>query len=166
MKEIIKTVVIILLVAVAVYFALVVGKVTTRMDVLNTQDSLHVIANEDFDHGLYNLNLKFIGRGKHIQQFQRDLKELDFKLDMTSAMFQAKLDSLGLLVSEFRIATETALDNLKNNLESTDEKLRKVRRTTDRLNTDLQNGLMTLRREIGELDKKVKALETPEEKKK
>ena len=166
MKEVIRTVVIVLLIVVAFYYAFIVDKVNNQMDFLNTQDSVHVEANDKFYRNLHDLELEFIGRGKHIQQFQRDLKQLDYKLDETSAIFQSKLDSLALIFSEFRMNTETALDILKTDHEDVSARLSKFQRQTDRSITDLQTYLSRLNRELGDLETKVKEIESPKKTKK
>ncbi len=166
MKEVIKTIVIVLLVAVAVYFAFIIGKVNARMDVLNTQDSVIVEVNNDFDHNLHDLELQFIGRGKHIQQFQGDLKDMYRKLDETAIMFAAKIDSVLLVFSEFKMNTETELENLKSEQEQASDRLSKLQRQTNRTLTDLQTALSRMNREIGDLEKRVKAVEPVEKEKK
>jgi len=166
MKEVIKTIVIVLLVVVAVYFAFIVGKVNARMDVLNTKDSVIVEVNNEFDHNLHDLELQFIGRGKHIHQFQRALKDMDRKLDETAIMFAAKMDSVLLVFSEFQMNTETALDNLGNDQEQTLDKLSELKRKHNRRLTDLQTALSRMNREIGDLDKRIKAVEPVEKEKK
>ncbi|MBL7067709.1 MAG: hypothetical protein ISS29_07660 [Candidatus Marinimicrobia bacterium] len=163
MKELIKTIVLVLLVVVAIYFAFVVSKVNNRMDQLNVADSVHVINIDGFDHNLHDLDLRFIGRGKHIQQFQRDLKALDQKLDITARKFDAKIDSVGLLISELRMNTEAELANLKRDNEETAKRLSQFQRQTNRTLTDLQTALSRLNREKNDLEKRVKVLETPPE---
>lgn len=161
MKEVIRTVVIVLLIVAAFYYAFIVDKVNNRMDFLNTQDSIHVEINDKLNRNLHDLELKFIGRGKHIHQFRRDLKQLDYKLDETSAIFQSKLDSLALIFSEFRMNTETALDILKTEHEDVSARLSKFQRQTNRSITDLQTYLSRLNRELGDLETKVKEIESP-----
>ncbi|MDO9548099.1 MAG: hypothetical protein Q7J65_03940 [Candidatus Marinimicrobia bacterium] len=161
MKELIKTIVLVLLVAVAVYYAFVVNKVNDRMDQLNAADSVHVVNIDRFDHTVHDLDLQFKGRGKHIQQFQRDLTALDEKLDNTARKFDVKVDSLGLLIRELRMNTETELANLKRNQEDTADRLSQFQRNTNRSLTDIQTAVSRLNRELSDLEKRVKTLETP-----
>ena len=163
MKELIKTIVLVLLVVVAIYFAFVVSKVNNRMDQLNVADSVHVINIDGFDHNLHDLDLRFIGRGKHIQQFQRDLKALDQKLDITARKFDAKIDSVGLLISELRMNTEAELANLTRDQKKADERFSQFKRQTDRTLIDHYKDIKSLLREKNDLEKRVKILETPPE---
>lgn len=163
MKELIKTIVLTLLVVVAVYYAFVVNKVNDRMDQLNAADSVHVVNIDRFDHNVHDLELQFIGRGKHIQQFQRDLVALDEKLDETARKFDVKVDSLGLLIRELRMNTEAELANLKRDQEDTAKRLSQFQRTTNRSLTDIQTAASRLNRELSNLEKRIKILETPPE---
>ena len=163
MKELIKTIVIALLVIVAIYYAFVVNKVNERMDQLNVADSLHVVNIDRFDHTVHDLDLRFIGRGKHIQQFQKDLAALDAKIDLTARKFDVKVDSLGLLIRELKMNTEAELANLKRDQEDTANRLSQFQRQTNRSLTDIQTAASRLNREIGNLEKRVKVLETPPE---
>lgn len=166
MKEMIRTIVLIALVLVAVYFAFVVNKVNLRMDYLNNQDSTHVNRINDFDHNLNDLELQFIGRGKHIQQFQRDLNVIRQDLEHTVRRFDVKVDSLGLIIRELQSNTDNQLAILKKDQDDTSERLSQFQRQTNRTLTDLQTALSRVSREKDELEKRVKTLETPPEVKK
>jgi len=166
MKEVIRTVVIVLLIVVAFYYAFIVDKVNNRMDFLNIQDSIHVEANDKFYRNLHDLELQFVGRGKHIKAFQDSLEALNGRLELTAALFNEKLDSLALIFSEFRMNTETALEILKTDNEDVSARLSKFQRQTNRSITDLQTYLSRLNRELGELDTRVKAVEPVDEKEK
>jgi len=163
MKELIKTIVIVLLVIVAIYYAFVVNKVNERMDQLNVADSLQAISIEGFDHRVHDLDLRFIGRGKHIQQFQRDLSALDQKLDATARRFDVKIDSLGLMIRELRMNTESELANLRADQEATADRLSQFQRQTNRTLTDIQTAASRLNRKLNDLEKRVKTLENPPE---
>jgi len=166
MKEIIRTVVLVALIVVAVYFAFVVNKVNLRMDYLNAQDSTHVVRITQFDHNLDDLELQFIGRGKHIQQFQRDLIIIRQDLENTVKRFDFKVDSLGLLIRELQSNTENQIAILRRDQDETSERLTQFQRLTNRTLTDIQTALSRVNREKDELEKRVKVLETPPEEKK
>jgi hypothetical protein len=166
MKEIIRTVVLVALIVVAVYFAFVVNKVNLRMDYLNAQDSTHVVRITEFDHNLNDLELQFIGRGKHIQQFQRDLNIIRQDLANTVRRFDVKVDSLGLLIRELQSNTENQLVILKRDQDETSEHLTQFQRQTNRTLTDIQTAVSRVNREKDDLEKRVKVLETPPPEKK
>jgi chromosome segregation ATPase len=166
MKEIIRTVVLVALIVVAVYFAFFVNKMNLRMDYLNAQDSTHVVRITEFDHNLNDLELQFIGRGKHIQQFQRDLSIIRRDLEHTVRRFDVKVDSLGLLIRELQSNTENQLAILRRDQDETSERLTQFQRQTNRTLTDIQTALSRVNREKDELEKRVKVLETPPQEKK
>ena len=166
MKEIIRTIVLVALIVVAVYFALVVNKLNLRMDYLNAQDSTHVVRITKFDHNLNDLELQFIGRGKHIQQFQRDLSLIRQDLEQNARRFDVKVDSLGLLIRELQSNTDNQLAILKRDQDETSERLTQFQRQTNRTLTDIQTALSRVNREKDELEKRVKILETPPPEKK
>ena len=166
MKEIIRTIVLVALIVVAMYFALVVNKLNLRMDYLNAQDSTHVVRITKFDHNLNDLELQFIGRGKHIQQFQRDLSLIRQDLEQNARRFDVKVDSLGLLIRELQSNTDNQLAILKRDQDETSERLTQFQRQTNRTLTDIQTALSRVNREKDELEKRVKTLETPPQEKK
>lgn len=164
MKELIKTIVIIILVAVSAYLVYEMNKVNRTLATLNTQDSVRVVTIEQFDHGLNDLELQFIGRGKHIQQFQTDLQALNNKLDQTTKLFDAKLDSVSLSINELRANSEAQLAILKSDQDAIADRLTKLQRTTNQSVMDLQTALSKINRDFIDLEKRVKTLENPPEK--
>jgi chromosome segregation ATPase len=159
MRETIKTIVIVLLVVVAIYYAFVVSKVNARVDFLNAQDSIHVQLNNQFARDLEDLNLQFIGRGHHIQDFQRELKSLDLKLDLAIENFDTKIDSVGFVISEFQMNTETEFNRIRTDIDGISERLSDFQRLTNRTLTDLQASVARLNRELNSLEGRVKAIE-------
>lgn len=166
MKELLRTIVLVLLVGVAIYYAFEASQVNNRMDALNAQDSIHVVNIKEFDHNLHDLELQFIGRGKHIQEFQHELKMLNLRLDKTEQLFASKIDSVSLLISELRMNIEAELTRLGSQQEQTANRLSQLQRQTNRTILDLQTAASRLNRELGDLEKRVKKLETPPEEKK
>ncbi len=159
MKETIKIIVIVLLVVVSVYFALQFEKVNKRMDTLNTQDSTQFIRVDEFDHTVNDLNLKFIGRGHHIQEFQRALQDMDNRLVQTKRDFNSKIDSLGYIISEFRMNTENEIAEIHRKLETSSDRITELQRKTNRKITDINSTLSRVNRNISKLDEKVKDIE-------
>lgn len=159
MREAIKTIVIILLVVVAIYYAFVVSKVNERLDFLNAQDSIHVQLNDQFTSELKDLELQFIGRGHHIQDFQRELKRLDLDLALATEDFNDKIDSVGFVIGELRMNTETELERIRSDIGGISERLSDFQRLTNRTLTDLQTSAARLNRELNSLEERVKAIE-------
>ncbi|MCK9483460.1 MAG: hypothetical protein M0R34_03760 [Candidatus Marinimicrobia bacterium] len=161
MKELIKTIALVLVVAAVVYFFFEVEKVNSRMDILNSRDSTHSVTIVDFDHNLNDLSLEFVGRGKHIQQFQQSLKEMDAKLDSSNMAISDMIEETNTSIAELKMDLESRLTELKTDQDDVSERLNKFQRETQRTLTDLQSAITRIGREFGDLDKRVKTLETP-----
>ncbi|MDD5765378.1 MAG: hypothetical protein PHW79_03855 [Candidatus Marinimicrobia bacterium] len=161
MKELIKTIMIILLVIVSGYLVYEMNNMERTLADLDVQDSIRVVTVEQFDHGLNDLELQFIGRGKHIQQFQIDLQQMNNKLDETTKNFDMKLDSISVAINELRSTTESQLANLKTDQESIGDRITKLQRNTNQSVMDLQTALTKLNRDFSDMEKRVKTLETP-----
>ena len=159
MKEVIKTIAIVILVGVSIYFAYKFGTVNERMTVLNSQDSLQSVQVESFDHALHDLELKFIGRGKHIQEFQRSVEKLDSKLDDTKQELTTKIDDVNFSVEELKSYTNAELTSLKTDLQETSDKLSTVRRETNNEILDLKQILRRLNRSLKNIEDRVENLE-------
>ena len=156
MKDVIKTIAIVILAGISIFFAYKFGTVNERMGVLNSQDSLQAIQVDKFDHNVHNLELKFIGRGKHIQEFQRAVADLDAKLDATKSELESKIDNVNFALEEFKAATNTELNSIKTNVSETSDKLAAVKRETN-------NELMDLKSLMKRLDRSIKSVKTQDE---
>ncbi|PIS29140.1 MAG: hypothetical protein COT43_04565 [Candidatus Marinimicrobia bacterium CG08_land_8_20_14_0_20_45_22] len=161
MKELIKTIMIILLVVVSGYLVYQMNTMEQTLATLDVKDSVRIVTIEQFDHGLNDLELQFIGRGKHIQQFQVDLQQMNNRLDESERNFEAKLDSTNLAINELRSMTESQLANLKTDQESLGDRITKLQRNTNQSVMDLQTALTKINRDFSDLEKRVKILETP-----
>ncbi len=159
MKEVIKTIAIVILVGVSIFFAYKFGTVNERMTVLNSQDSLQSIQVESFDHALHDLELKFIGRGKHIQEFQNSVADLNRKLDETKQELATKIDDVNFSLEEFKSSTNAELTGLKTQLQETSDKLSSVRRETNNEILDLKQILRRLNRNLNNIEDQVESLE-------
>jgi len=161
MKELIKTIALVLVVAAVVYYFFEIEKVNSQMDILNARDSTHIVTINDFDHDLSDLNLEFIGRGKHIQQFQQALKDMNARLDSSNMSLDDKIEETNTKIAELKMDFDTRLNELKNGQDELADRLNKFQRETQRTLTDLQSAITRIGRELSDLDKRVKTLETP-----
>jgi len=159
MKEVIRTIVIVILVAAAIYYAFVVNRVEDRMAVLDEQDSLQTIQVEEFDHKVHDLELRFEGRGKHIRQFHERQDEFDMHLNILNRKIDTKVDSLGLIVRQLRVNTENELTKLQNQQAETESKLSELRRKQQSDISDLRQIMRRMNQEINELDDRLESIE-------
>jgi len=159
MKDVIKTIAIVILAGVSIFFAYKFGTVKETMGVLNSQDSLQAIQVEKFDHDVHDLELKFIGRGKHIQEFQKAVADLDAKLDNTKRELENKIDEVNFALEEFKATTNTELNGIRTNISETSDKLAAVKRETNNEIMDLKSIMQRLNRSIKSVKDEVEALE-------
>lgn len=161
MKELIKTIALVILVVAMVYFFFEFEKMNTRMETLNSLDSTHSVTINDFDHNLNDLDLEFQGRGKHIQQFQKTLDQMSAKMDSMNLALTDKIEETNNGIAELKMDIDTRFSTMKTDQDDINEKLGKFQRETTRTITDLQSGITRMSREFSDLDKRVKTLETP-----
>ncbi len=159
MKDVIKTIAIVILVGISIYFAYKFGTVNERMTVLNSQDSLQSIQVESFDHAVHDLKLQFIGRGKHIQEFQKSVADLNEKLDDTKEELLVKIEDLNFALEEFKTATNSELTTIKNDAAETSQKLSTVKREANNEIMDLKSIMRRLNRNLKSLEDEVEALD-------
>ncbi len=159
MKEVIRTIIIVILIAAAIYYAFVVNNVKERMAVLNEQDSLQTIQVEEFDHKVHDLELRFEGRGKHIRQFQARQDEFDMHLNILNRKIDNKADSLGLIIRQLRVNTENELTKLKNQQAETERKLSELRRKEQSDISDLRQIMRRMNQEVNDLDDRLESIE-------
>jgi len=161
MKELMKTIALVLLILAAVYFFFAFEKINMRMETLNSLDSTHSVTITDFDHSLNDLDLEFQGRGKHIQQFQKSLEQMGNKLDSVNLALSDKIEATNTSIAELKIDIDSRFSKMKSEQDDINDRLGKFQRETQRTLTDLQSGMTRMSREFGDLEKRVKTLETP-----
>ena len=157
--KVIRTIIIVILVVAALYYAFVVQKANDRMDVLNSQDSLQTIDVNQFNHRVHDLELKFDGRGKHIRQFQARQDDFDDRLNETNRRLNSKVDSLGMVITALRARTDNQISTLQNKDEEIVESITTLKRKTHNDIMDLRTLLSRVNREIDKLDKQIKDLD-------
>ena len=84
-------------------------------------------------------------------------------LDLTQAIFAAKIDSVGLIIGELRMNTEAELSSINSSIEQLNGQLGSFKRQTQRTLTDLQTNISRMNREMSDLEKRIKAVEPTEE---
>lgn len=161
MKELIKTIVIILLIIAVGYFFYQNDKLVKQVIRLSEADSVHAVTINEFDHNLYDLELQFKGRGKHIQQFQAALAQMNARLDSIDQVFATKIEQTNTSIAELKMDMESQFNNVKTSMDEQSERLTKFQRETNRTLTDIQTAISRMGREFSDLEKRVKTLETP-----
>ena len=142
-----------LLTAGAIFLKMESDKINIRMDELNQADVQHVNKiNDEFADSLRVYNLRFIGRGKHLRQAQKDIIA-------NTDLITKNTDSLASLIDD----VSYTLDNFIRN---TEKDFREVRNDIDDLGIELRGNIKRLKRNLSDLqgrvttvDKRLKEIE-------
>ena len=131
-----------LLTAGAIFLKMESDKINIRMDELNQADVQHVNKiNNEFADSLRVYNLRFIGRGKHLRQAQKDIIA-------NTDLITKNTDSLASLIDD----VSYTLDNFMRN---TEKDFREVRDDIDDLGIELRGNIKRLKRNLSDLQDRV-----------
>lgn len=131
-----------LLTAGAIFLKMESDKINIRMDELNQADVQHVNKiNNEFADSLRVYNLRFIGRGKHLRQAQKDIIA-------NTDLITKNTDSLASLIDD----VSYTLDNFIRN---TEKDFREVRDDIDDLGIELRGNIKRLKRNLSDLQDRV-----------
>ena len=131
-----------LLTAGAIFLKMESDKINIRMDELNQADVQHVNKiNDEFSDSLRVYNLRFIGRGKHLRQAQKDIIA-------NTDLITKNTDSLASLIDD----VSYTLDNFMRN---TEKDFREVRDDIDDLGIELRGNIKRLKRNLSDLQDRV-----------
>ena len=131
-----------LLTAGAIFLKMESDKINIRMDELNQADVQHVNKiNDEFADSLRVYNLRFIGRGKHLRQAQKDIIA-------NTDLITKNTDSLATLIDD----VSYTLDNFIRN---TEKDFREVRDDIDDLGIELRGNIKRLKRNLSDLQDRV-----------
>jgi len=131
-----------LLTAGAIFLKMESDKINIRMDELNQADVQHVNKiNDEFADSLRVYNLRFIGRGKHLRQAQKDIIA-------NTDLITKNTDSLASLIDD----VSYTLDNF---MRKTEKDFREVRDDIDDLGIELRGNIKRLKRNLSDLQDRV-----------
>jgi chromosome segregation ATPase len=130
----------------AFYFQFLTDELNKRMDTLNLADKEHVdIVLNEFSDSLRVYNLRFRGRGKHLQKAQKDIIA-------NTDLIEKNTDSLASMIDEVNFT-------LENFMRDTKKDFRDVKNDIDDLSTDMQGTIRKLKQSISDLEQKSTTLE-------
>ncbi len=135
-----------LLVVGSFYFQYLTDELNRRMDELNLADKEHVdIVSNEFSDSLRVYNLRFVGRGKHLRQAQKDIVE-------NTDLIETKTDSLASMIDDVSF-------RLDNFMRSTDKNFRDMNNDIDDLATEVKGTIRRLKQNISDLEQQASTLE-------
>ena len=131
-----------LLTAGAIFLKMESDKINIRMDELNQADVQHVNKiNDEFADSLRVYNLRFIGRGKHLRQAQKDIIA-------NTDLITKNTDSLASLIDD----VSYTLDNF---MRRTEKDFREGRDDIDDLGIELRGNIKRIKRNLSDLQDRV-----------
>ena len=131
-----------LLTAGAIFLKMESDNINIRMDELNQADIQHVNKiNDEFTDSLRVYNLRFIGRGKHLRQAQKDIIA-------NTDLITTNTDSLAALIDD----VSYTLDNF---MRRTEKDFREVRDDIDDLGIELRGNIKRIKRNLSDLQDRV-----------
>lgn len=131
-------------------------QIMDRMDKMEQEQLTHVKeVNEDFAEQLRVLNLQFIGRGKHLQQAQKDIIANTELIDVRTDSLIDMINEVDYALRETNRKITKEFASLNQDIDDIRESVSGLRRRTTEQLLDLDQKLTTIRSDIKKLNDKV-----------
>jgi methyl-accepting chemotaxis protein len=142
----------IILIAAGAYFQWMADDMKSRMNNLSQNDKEHVdIIDKEFREDLRNLNLRFEGRGKHIQKAQQNIVSNTNLVRATAAELSDNIDEVQYNLDEFNRNTDKKIDRINSDILDIQDSFDSQSRQTRRKFSDLEQTLTQLKNNVKEL---------------
>ena len=142
----------IILIAAGGYFQWMADDMKSRMDVLNQNDQEHLdIIDKEFREDLRNLNLRFEGRGKHIQKAQQDIIANTNLINTTANELNEKISDVQYNLDEYERVTNNKIERINNDIADLQDSFDSQNRQNRRKFSDLEQTLTQLQNQVKEL---------------
>ncbi|MFB0517182.1 MAG: hypothetical protein ACETWG_11350 [Candidatus Neomarinimicrobiota bacterium] len=155
MQKIINLLVIILL-GFSLYYGIIVdNNRSQRMEVLSQNDEELMGHKKVIDEAYRQLDLRFVGRGKHIQRMQVDIATLRDRLRTVSDSLGNKIEETNFFLQQAEEMLREDIRNLNSELRTLSDDLGTFKRRTNRSILDMQEVISRIEDDIKALDEKV-----------
>lgn len=125
-----------------------------EMAILRKQQDVHVSeVNKKFKEDLRQLNLQFIGRGKHLQRAQKDIIANTDLIAATTDSLAGLIEDLRFDLADFQRATDRQFSIVNSSIDDLDGELNRTKRNIRSLRSDLEQEIQTVKNTIAELEK-------------
>ena len=142
----------IILIAAGGYFQWMADDMKSRMDVLNQNDQEHLdVIDKEFREDLRNLNLRFEGRGKHIQKAQQDIIANTNLINTTAAELNEKISDVQYNLDEYERVTDNKIARINDDVADLQDSFASQNRQNRRKFSDLEQTLTQLQNQVKEL---------------
>ena len=134
------------------YFQYLADELNKRMDEINTVDQRLVDKVEDqFTDSLRQYNLRFIGRGKHLQKAQLDIIDNTELIIRNTDSLLSLIDDVDFKLDNFIRETGRNFKNVTNDLEDLSDEVRSSARRTKQKLADLEQSKEQLTKDLTEI---------------
>ena len=142
----------IILIAAGGYFQWMADDMKSRMDVLNQNDQEHLdVIDKEFREDLRNLNLRFEGRGKHIQNAQQDIIVNTNLINTTADELNEKISDVQYNLDEYERVTDKKIERTNDDVADLQDSFASQNRQNRRKFSDLEQTLTQLQNQVKEL---------------
>ena len=142
----------IILIAAGGYFQWMADNMKSRMDVLNQNDQEHLdVIDKEFREDLRNLNLRFEGRGKHIQKAQQDIIANTNLINIMAAELNEKISDVQYNLDEYERVTDNKIGRTNDDVADLQDSFASQNRQNRRKFSDLEQTLTQLQNQVKEL---------------
>ncbi|UCD38936.1 MAG: hypothetical protein JSW54_05515 [Fidelibacterota bacterium] len=147
---------VLVLVAFSIYFGIIVDHKRVRsMDALAESDIELQGHKQVIDEDYRRLDLRFQGRGKHIQRMQKDIERLRERLRIVSDSLGNKIEETNFFLQQVEEMLREDIRNLNGELRTLSDDVATYKRRTNRSILDMQEVISRMEDDIKALDEKV-----------
>ncbi|UCH11183.1 MAG: hypothetical protein JSU61_04655 [Fidelibacterota bacterium] len=155
MQKIINIVVIVL-VAFSIYFGIIVDHKRVQTIERLTESDIELQGHKAvIDEDYRRLDLKFTGRGKHIQRMQSDIASLRQRLRTVSDSLGNKIEETNFFLQQVEEMLREDIRNLNSELRTLTDDLATYKRRTNRTILDMQEVISRIEDDLKALDEQV-----------
>jgi len=147
---------VVILVGFSLYYGIIVDyKRVDTMEALSQSDEELQGHKNVIDEDYRRLDLKFIGRGKHIQSMQEDLAFLRMRLQTVRDSLGNKIEETNYVLQQVEEMLREDLRNLDSELRTLSDDLATYKRRTNRDILDMKEVISRMEDDIKALDEKM-----------
>ncbi len=147
---------VVILVGFSLYYGIIVdNKRVDTMETLRQNDEELQGHKNVIDEDYRRLDLKFTGRGKHIQMMQEDLAFLRMRLQTVRDSLGNKIEETNYFLQQVEEILREDIRNLEGELRALTDDLATYKRRTNRDILDMKEAISVMEDDIKALDEKV-----------
>ncbi len=140
-------------IAAAIYYKVSMDKMFARMDEMEFLQLKHVDeVNSEFREDLRDLNLKFIGRGKHLKKAKQDIVANTQLINDVADSLSRDIETVQLNLEDHERFAEARFKKVEENAEQFESQFKSFKRRSHRDIADLDERLRTAEDDIEDIN--------------